>query len=146
MQSEDVKLAELYPDRKYAAKLQADFDAERTARWAEMAAQETARIRAIEDEKLLDIEMEEASQKWGQFFPVATSEKPAGFNYTVDDAVWELVLVNHRYWQALDALKRRRQANRKEKRRHHVIYVVGGMIVAIIGAVAGILALMSSAK
>jgi hypothetical protein len=124
-----------HPSRQVAAQAQAALDAAQQARWARDERTETARITGTSDERILEIEMQEACNRWNAAMEVVTTNTPTVLYPTVDQARYMLVLSNHRYWTALKALEKRR-------RRYHRVYVIGGLVVAVVAAIAGLIAVL----
>ena len=126
-----------YPNRKFTYQQMGLWNPLDKQEWKKREFLESERISSINDEKLLEIEMSEASNQWASAFKVVESGQTTILIGSVEEARLLLALSNCRFWAALRRLNRIRH-------RHHLIFVIGGLLVAIVGTIATVLALFPS--
>ena len=143
-----------YPDRVFTQRILNELFIEHVKAWfASEGEREASRIQGIESKDELRIEMEEAAQKWSAAYSSIISGQFIGLHRSRDEAYWDLILSNHRYWIALRRFEELEKHLRKEEdeRRAREIWnfrlaAIGAFILSLISTIGTIAALVIAYK
>ena len=127
----------MHPNKdEYDRILASEFAPTDQARIQAIQQQENDRISKMTDEKDIETEIDEATNKWTKAYKVLQGQEK--YPYVSDaeqqeKAKWELVYAYHRYWSALPKRKQVRAASGRESKWQYWVALVVGIIAAIAG-------------
>jgi hypothetical protein len=128
----------MYPHRAITKRAVAELQEDDRRNLEVACRNEIRRIADIVEKQSLEIEMQEAAQKWSWAYEHLQKGQDAQY-MTLDEARATMAVANSRYWAALAQLDRILDKTRLVTRVQFWLIVVGGLLIALVETIYALL-------